>query len=175
MSELIENTKIRRNVLKHLILQLHEGKTPEAIKPQLTRLLGRVPYSEVVEVEQELISEGMPQEEILKLCDLHSEAMRDSLDTSMAKPVPQGHPIDTFKKENDSLQGEMVLTEKLFSEISELADDADATEALGQLMVRFNRLSDVNKHYSRKENLIFPYLERKGITGPPTVMLNWEL
>jgi len=170
MSELIDNAKARRGVLKHLILQLHEGKTPEDVKPQLLRLLGRVPYSEVVEVEQELISEGMPSEEILNLCDLHSAAMKDALDSSTAISAPPGHPIDTFKKENQSLLGELALTDKLFEEISQLADDSDATEELGQLRVRFNRLSDVDKHYSRKENLLFPYLEKKGVTGPPTVM-----
>ena len=34
----------------------------------------------------------------------------------------------------------------------------------------FNALWDVDKHYRRKENLLFPYLENYGITGPPTVM-----
>jgi DUF438 domain-containing protein len=29
---------------------------------------------------------------------------------------------------------------------------------------------DVDKHYRRKENLLFPFLERYGITGPPKVM-----
>ena len=29
---------------------------------------------------------------------------------------------------------------------------------------------DIDKHYKRKENLIFPFLERYGITGPPQVM-----
>ena len=29
---------------------------------------------------------------------------------------------------------------------------------------------DVEKHYLRKENLLFPYLEKYGITGPPKVM-----
>jgi hypothetical protein len=29
---------------------------------------------------------------------------------------------------------------------------------------------DVDKHYQRKEYLIFPYLEQEGITGPPKVM-----
>ena len=28
----------------------------------------------------------------------------------------------------------------------------------------------MDKHYRRKENLLFPYLENYGITGPPTVM-----
>jgi DUF438 domain-containing protein len=170
MSELIGNAKARRGVLKHLILQLHEGKTPEAVKPQLLKLLGRVPYSEVVEVEQELIAEGMPTEEILNLCDLHSAAMKGALDTSGAKSYPVGHPVDTFKRENEALMGELALVDKLFDEVAQLGATADASDQLGQMRVRFNQLSDVDKHYSRKENLLFPYLEKKGVTGPPTVM-----
>ncbi len=170
MSELIDNAQARRKVLKHLILQLHKGETPDEVRPQLLRLLGRVPYSEVVEVEQELIAEGMPLEEILKLCDLHSAAMKGVLDSSSAKKVPPGHPVDTFNKENEALLGELALTDKLFKEINGLANDDDATEMTGQLRLRFSRLADIDKHYHRKENLLFPFLEKKGITGPPTVM-----
>ncbi len=170
MSELMENAKARRGVLKHLILQLHQGKAPEEVKPQLLKLLGRIPYNEVVEVEQELISEGMEVGEILKLCDLHSAAMKDTLDSSGGKTAPPGHPVDTFKKENEALLGELALAGKLFVEIKALSDEADATEPFGQLRLRFSRLTDIEKHYSRKENLLFPFLEKKGITGPPTVM-----
>ncbi len=170
MSELIDNAKARRGVLKHLILQLHEGKAPDEVKPQLIKLLGRVPYSEVTEVEQELIAEGMPTEEIMKLCDLHSSAMKGVIDLTAAKSFPPGHPVDTFKKENQALIGEITLAEKLFEEITALADDTDASEQIGQLRLRFNQLSDIDKHYSRKENLVFPFLEKKGVTGPPTVM-----
>ncbi len=170
MSELIDNAKARRGVLKHLILQLHKGQAPESVKPQLLKLLGRVPYNEVVEVEQELISQGMPAGEILKLCDLHSAAMKGVVDSSGGKQVPPGHPVDTFKKENAALLGEIALAEKLFEDIRNSDDRTDATELAGQLRLRFSRLADIEKHYSRKENLLFPFLEKKGITGPPTVM-----
>ncbi len=170
MSELIDNAKARRAVLKHLILQLHDGTAPEHVKPQLLRLLGRVPYHEVVEVEQELIADGIPTEEILKMCDLHSAAMRGAVEGVDIQSVPAGHPVHTFKKENEALAGELQLTDKLLAEIGAMTDDSNATEAFGQLRLRFSRLTDVSKHYSRKENLIFPYLERKGITGPPKVM-----
>jgi hypothetical protein len=170
MSELLDNAKARRAVLKHLILQLHEGSAPEDIRPQLARLLGRVPYDEVVAVEQELIEEGVSTEEIMKLCDLHSAAVREALDSSGEREVPAGHPVHTFRQENRALAGEVQLAEKLFREIEDMPDDAHATEPIGQLRLRFSRLADVGKHYSRKENLLFPYLERKGITGPPTVM-----
>lgn len=38
------------------------------------------------------------------------------------------------------------------------------------LIQDFNELWDIDKHYSRKENLLFPYLEKAGITAPPKVM-----
>lgn len=41
---------------------------------------------------------------------------------------------------------------------------------LQEVRVRFNALMDVEKHYLRKENLLFPFLESRNITGPPTVM-----
>ena len=160
MSELIDNARARRGVLKHMILQLHEGEAPEAVKPQLMRLLGRVPYNEVVEVEQELIAEGMSVGEIQKLCDIHAEAMKGALDSSAGKTAPPGHPVDTFKKENQALLGELALADKLFEEIRNLPEDADASEPMGQLRLRFSRLADIEKHYSRKENLLFPYLYR---------------
>src|SRR5690606_26009382 len=47
-------------------------------------------------------------------------------------------------------------------------DDSD--ENRYQLISDINLLWDIDKHYSRKENLIFPYLEKYGITSPPKVM-----
>jgi DUF438 domain-containing protein len=44
--------------------------------------LKQVPYGEVVEVEQELISDGLPEEEVLKLCDVHSAVLKDNIDLS---------------------------------------------------------------------------------------------
>ncbi|HQG45018.1 MAG TPA: DUF438 domain-containing protein, partial [bacterium] len=41
-----------------MILQLHKGAAPEAVRQQLADLMGQVPYEDVVAVEQELIAEG---------------------------------------------------------------------------------------------------------------------
>ncbi len=170
MSELIDNAAKRKGILKKLILQLHEGKEPEQVKSELLSHLGKVPYGDVVEVEQELISEGLPTEEVLKLCDIHTAAMRGAIDTSNAKPVPPGHPIDTFRRENEALVGEITLAEQLFGRIAVKASGSEVVEELGQLRQRFGLLQDVDKHYRRKENLLFPFLEAHGISGPPKVM-----
>jgi uncharacterized protein len=162
MSEVLNNSDKRKDLLKHMILQLHKGIAPDAVKSQLIDLLGQVPYGQVVEVEQELISEGLPQEEVLKLCDVHSQALKGVIDQDGAKTAPAGHPVDTFIQENRALQLEIAALEDLFKNSDE--------KLLGKLKQHFNNLSDVDKHYRRKENLLFPFLEKYGITGPPTVM-----
>ena len=169
MSELINNSEKRKELLKHLILQLHNGEAPEQVKSRLINLLHSVPYNEVVEVEQELIAEGLPEEDILRLCDIHTAVLDGSIDTSTAKGVPDGHPVDTFIKENRELEKRIDLTYGMFDVLKNLKDSDIADYTMG-LRSLFNQLSDVDKHYLRKEYLLFPFLEKAGITGPPKVM-----
>ncbi len=170
MSEIIDNARRRKDLLKHMILQLHEGHAPDAVRPQLVRLLGQVPYGEVVEVEQELIAEGLPVSEVLKLCDVHTEALQGAISQVGARQAPAGHPVAIFQLENRALELELGQIASLALDISTLDDDDDATGALTEIRAHVNALMDVDKHYLRKENLLFPYLEKRGTTGPPTVM-----
>lgn len=170
MSEMINNAVKRKKLLKHMILQLHEGKAPHEVKTQLIQLMGKVPYSDIVEVEQELISEGLPQEEILKLCDIHTKALKGTIDHKGAKSAVVGHPVHTFKMENRALAWEIDKLEKLYAKISELDNNDNLGQIWNEIKTHFNALMDVDKHYQRKENLLFPFLEKHGITGPPTVM-----
>jgi uncharacterized protein len=170
MSELIDNSRERKDLLKHMILQLHEGVAPDEVKKRLVELLTKVPYGDVVEVEQELISEGLPETEVLRLCDIHSQALEGAIDLSAAKIVPPGHPVDTFKKENRELELVIKVINDLFHDVEKLFGEAGGTVYVQRMQALFNSLMDVDKHYRRKENLLFPFLEKYGITGPPTVM-----
>ena len=83
--------------------------------------------------------------------------------------VPAGHPVDVMKNENKELQ-------KVASEINNLLSliENKSAEQLNETILTltglYNQLIDVNKHYQRKEFLVFPFLEKNGITGPPKVM-----
>ena len=89
MSELIDNgSGPRKAMLKHLILQLHQGTAAAQVQKQLVRLLGQVPYDLVVEVEQELMADGMPVEEVTRLCHLHGAALEGAIDLSSAPVAP---------------------------------------------------------------------------------------
>lgn len=170
MSELINNARKRKDLLKHMILQLHKGQAPEAVRTQLVRLMGEVPYGDVVEVEQELISEGLPQQEVLKLCDIHTAVLKGSIDQTGAKIAPPGHPVHTFQQENKALGWEIGSLIKLYDELKVMNENDDASKQMIEIRKHFHALMDVDKHYKRKENLLFPFLEKHSVTGPPTVM-----
>ena len=169
MSELINNSAKRKAELKKLILKLHEGESQETVRAELTDILSKVPYGDVVEVEQELISEGLPEEEVLKLCDIHSAVLHGKIDLTGSKDVPDGHPIDVMKQENVELKKVTAQIRMILDKIKKETDGDVAKDIMG-LRALFNQLFDVDKHYQRKEYLIFPYLETKGITGPPKVL-----
>jgi DUF438 domain-containing protein len=169
MSEQIDNSKYRKAKLKELILKLHHGEPEKDVRGELLMSLSKIPYGEVVEVEQELISEGLPEEEVLKLCDAHSAVLEGRVDLSSSQTVPEGHPVDVMLHENMALKN---VAKELMTEISTIENTKE--ENLGKIINRlkghFNQLMDADKHYQRKEYLIFPYLEQAGITGPPKVM-----
>jgi len=169
MSELINNSTFRKSRLKQLILKLHQGEDPVTVRKDLMDTLGQIPYGEVVEVEQELINEGLPETEVLKLCDVHGEVLDGQVDQRGSKSIPEGHPVDVFKHENLELRK---VTEKTYNLLDavEKVPEGNFTKFRNVLLSCFNDLMDIDKHYQRKEYLVFPYLEKREITGPPKVM-----
>ena len=123
----------------------------------------------MVEVEQELIHEGLPETEVLKLCDIHGDVLDGHIDQSGAQTIPEGHPVDVFKNENRELLNVVHKAEALLENLHAVRDENFREHAL-QIHSCFNELMDVDKHYQRKEYLLFPYLEKNQITGPPKVM-----
>jgi len=169
MNDRLDNPEKRKAILKHMILQLHLGEAPNLVRKRLAETLKSIPYDEVVEVEQELIMEGLPEEEVLEFCDIHTMVLEGHIDQEGAQPIPVGHPVDTFKKENIELEKVVDELEKLFAKAEGLKDD-EVKDYQMKLLLLFNKLMDVDKHYKRKEYLVFPFLEKYEITGPPKVM-----
>ncbi len=69
--------------------------------------------------------------------------------------LPEGHPARVYLEENE-------LIRSLITQINDLDIGAEF-EAFEEL---FNKLSLTEKHFARKENQLFPYLEQYGWTSP---------
>lgn len=164
MSEMINNTEEQKKSLRNILLRIHRGEDPQALRGALVGLLQHIPYDAVVEVEQQLLAEGMPVEEIQNFCDVHSQVLNGHIEA----PSPElevGHPAQVLMKENDAI---LALIAKLRSWDS--SPEASTPEGQKNLRLQWQLLMDVDKHYRRKEYLLFPYLEKAGIEGPPKVM-----
>ncbi|HYF82106.1 MAG TPA: DUF438 domain-containing protein [Clostridia bacterium] len=170
MSEIINNREYRQKILKELIMELHAGKTVEDVKSRFEELIRGVSASEISEMEQALIMDGMPVEEIQNLCDVHAAVFKGSIEDIHKVQRPEetpGHPVHTFKLENREL--EKLINERLKPTLEEFKT-TDSKENIFKTLEIINLLLDIDKHYSRKENLLFPYMEKYGITAPPKVM-----
>lgn len=166
MSEEINNRKYRAEVIKSLIAQLHEGKTVDEVKSQFEEAFDGVSADEISKAEQSLIEEGMPIEEVQRLCDVHASVFKGSIaDIHMPSSLSEvpGHPINTLKRENRAIERLIrTIRDQVALATQDGRDDA-VSESLQKLM-------QIDQHYLKKENLYFPFMEQYGITAPPKVM-----
>ena len=167
MSEAINNREYRQEKMKEVIRELHEGKTVDEVREKFAEVIDGVSPKEISMMEVQLVKEGLPIEEIQNLCDVHAAVFKGSLDEIHHPEQVPGHPIYTLTQENRAF--EKLIDEDLASNL-ELFKNDDSKENIYKLLEDINLLWDIDKHYSRKENLIFPYLEKYGITAPPKVM-----
>jgi DUF438 domain-containing protein len=174
MSEIINNREYRQKVLKDLIKELHEGKDPEEVKKKFQEVFEGVAAKEISDLEASLIAEGMPVEEIQSLCDVHASIFKGSIEdihredfNAEAPENTPGHPIHTFKLENREL--EKLIDESIMRNLEAYKGNA-SQDSKNKLLTDINALLDIGKHYSRKENILFPFLEKYGVTAPPKVM-----
>ena len=170
MSEIINNRQQRVDIMKALIRQLHNGAAEERIQNQLEKMLTEADYSDVFLMEMQLIQEGISQEDIQSLCDTHTRVLKKQLDLQETPETIPGHPIHTFVQENKALVLTAQKIRQLIEHVKKPEPGEDATPKILEIHSLLNDLMDVDKHYRRKENLLFPYFEKKNMPGPPAVM-----
>jgi hypothetical protein len=166
MSELFESKKAR---LKELIKALHAGAHPEEMKERFKEALEDIGPLEIAKVEQELIEEGMPAEEVRRLCDVHLAVFRESLEKPKIE-VPSGHPIHILLKEHELVKGFVEQISRLLPRVEQAKDFKGIEKELSKLGQLLRHLKEYEKHKVREENSLFPYLEKHGVTQPPAIM-----
>lgn len=171
MSKEINNKEYRANFIKGLLSQLHEGKSIGELKQQFAQTFDGVSASEIAEAERTLIEEGMPVEEVQRLCDIHAAVFEGSIEQIHAPEKKDaseqpGHPVHTLIAENRAI--ESLIETRIRPYLNTLLGGDGGDNAA--LYADLQELLAIDKHYSRKENLFFPYLEKHGITAPPKVM-----
>ncbi|MCK5737251.1 MAG: DUF438 domain-containing protein [Spirochaetaceae bacterium] len=158
---MIKNHNDKQKQLKSIVMDLHEGKTPKEVKKRFDKLIRNVSPEEIADMEQGLIAEGMPVEQVQGLCDVHVSVFKSAIEVAPKGKVLPGHPIHSYREENKAagkfariLLRESRHTNRKGNRFSAAMEDMEALEI----------------HFRRKENQLFPYLEAVNFTGPSKVM-----
>ena len=169
MDRLFRKHEERDETLKKLIRELHEGECPEKIKERFRELISGTSPVEIAQIEEKLIKEGMPPEDLRRMCELHLALFKEALEHEGAL-APEGHPVRILMEEHKLLLGFAdELTKTVQSAKGGSSPDVEA-KVLPQLRHIAEHLQDSESHYLREENVLFPYLEKHGITEPPKIM-----
>ena len=153
--------------LKNLILRLNNGEDLEAVRADFVKEFESVSVHDIVKAEQGLIDDGMPMQEVQKLCDLHSALFHGKTEAEIWAEeeaaqngdVPAGHPVDVLRRENRALEQ---ILDRAFAAL----ENEDAAALSSELRI----LREISTLYSKKESILMPMLLHHGVTGPNDVM-----
>jgi PAS domain S-box-containing protein len=166
MSELSADKK---RMLKEIVKQLHDGVPPQEVKEKFKQILKDTSSEDVAKIEQELVKEGMPREELQRLCDVHLAVFGEQLEKHELQ-TPPGHPISILMEEHKILTQRAERLGILAKMIEEACDVVYVGDVLTEVQGIVKDFVDAEKHYLREENVLFPMLEKHGITEPPAIM-----
>lgn len=163
MRENFQNIDGKKLEIVHEIKSAYdEGKTSleEARKALKDRVQHLAPY-EIAIIEQEMVEET--EDECIKE-DIQAmlEVFQDVLVTK-DQELPENHPISCYRRENAKMK-ELLLS---------VEDLVQYPLIKNQWLELYEDLLKFKIHLSRKQNQLYPVLEKKGFTRPTTTM--WTL
>ena len=163
MRENFQNIDAKKLEIVHEIKSAYdEGKISleEARKSLKDRIQHLAPY-EIAIIEQEMVVES--EDECIKE-DIQAmlEVFQDVLVTK-DQELPENHPISCYRRENAKMK-ELLLS---------VEDLVQYPLIKNQWLELYEELLKFKIHLSRKQNQLYPVLEKKGFTRPTTTM--WTL
>jgi DUF438 domain-containing protein len=84
--------------------------------------------------------------------------------------APEGHPVYTLMCEHEKLLNFGFDLVKTSEELKTASNSENDHPSLSKITNILDKFKESQKHYIREENVLFSYLEKHGITGPPSQM-----
>jgi len=159
----------KKALIKEAIRQLHAGVPPEQVKEKFRHVLEGTDSLEIAKIEEELAKEGMKREEMRKLCDVHMAIFKEQLEKQHPNLQPT-QPISILMEEHKIM---LKLADQLVAaanKVLKVTDMRYVTAEIHEVEHLAEDFTDSEKHYLREENVLFPFIEKHGITEPPAVM-----
>ena len=163
----------RIHVLRDILLELHHGASPESVQERFDATFAGVSAIEISLMEHELMNSdaGVTFEDVMELCDVHANLFKNAVQgVEVADTDHPGHPVQIFKQENLALRAAMMRVRRLLDNYETTEDLEMIQEIQKGLLRQLGLVGQFDRHYRRKEELMFPIMEKYGHDSPPKVM-----
>ena len=166
-------TDERIHILRDILLELHNGASPESVQERFDATFTGVSAIEISLMEHELMNSdsGVTFEDVMELCDVHANLFKNAVKGVEVEDTDHpGHPVRVFKDENLALRAALIRVRRLLSTYESVDDEEMLAEMRKGLVRQMGLVGQFDIHYQRKEELFFPIMERYGHDSPPKVM-----
>ena len=106
----------RIHVLRDILLELHNGASPESVQERFDATFTGVSAIEISLMEHELMNSdsGVTFEDVMELCDVHANLFKNAVKgVEVADTEHPGHPVRVFKEENLALRAALIRIRRL--------------------------------------------------------------
>jgi DUF438 domain-containing protein len=155
--------------LTTILKKLNSEGVTEAIRTEALNIVSSIDPIELSIAEQRLIENGMEPQELRNLCDIHMEVLSDEL-VKLRKKIEPGHMLDTLIIEHEKIKEFLTELEALNLDIQKLNNYSENPELFIKLEELADNILSAEKHHKREEDVLFPELEKRNITGPTRIM-----
>ncbi|HHY0097727.1 TPA: DUF438 domain-containing protein [Streptococcus pneumoniae] len=166
-------TDERIHILRDILLELHNGASPESVQDRFDATFTGVSAIEISLMEHELMNSdsGVTFEDVMELCDVHANLFKNAIKgVEVSDTEHPGHPVRVFKEENLALRAALIRIRRLLDTYESMEDEEMLAEMRKGLVRQMGLVGQFDIHYQRKEELFFPIMERYGHDSPPKVM-----
>lgn len=155
--------------IDQLAQALQKINTGEISGAEARLILENIDPVELSLAEQRLIEQGTLPHELRGLCAAHLAVLGSELEKIKVETGP-GHPIHTLVSEHDDILSFLDQLEEVQGRLTGLSAYDPSNKDFETLKYLAGELVEAEKHHAREEDVLFPEMERRGITGPPRIM-----
>lgn len=173
MSEFINNSEERVQQLLEFSMGMMKGENGKGLIDKYQEAIENVTPHDMIAMEDLQIKKGINPAEIKEDIEKIMNVLNPHLKKYEWEKPEEGHPLYYLMQENRELEK---LLQKFKDNIKKIEFDAEVVkekeiEKLRSLTVQ---LQEFDKHFVRKENILFPYLEKKWENYRPLKVM-WSL
>lgn len=159
----------RINKLTNILERLNTEGVTEELREEALDIVSNIDPIELSIAEQNLIEKGMDPQDLRHLCDVHMEVLQDELE-KLKRQIKPGHVLDTLVVEHEKIKEFLTELEEIHFKVQKMQSKDEDPELFKRLSKVAELILDAENHHKREEDVLFPELEKRGITGPTRIM-----